>query len=693
MTNYFKKFPKLIFYSFLCSIVVYIPQALASVDTPRGTLRTGTGYDSSITRFSDMNTFLTSAVDFALNFVAILAIAAIIYGGFLMLTSQGDEEKHQKGIKVVIYSVIGIVLILASYAIVNTVISFGTGTEGVTGTGDGESGNEGDQDCVDDWWNPFDSCDTGSNSSGNGGGGSNSSNGTAGDTDEGSDNSELIGASLQTTTTSGTLPLSIDFNVDGSYDNSSNTTNRTSPAPNDFYWQMGDKTAHMGILVEVEGELMFKPGGNEATMPIISTMDSARCIKITGCETSPKYVENINQASEFYENVANGVPAGSMPADVLAKFQAGVQTVERILESGAYPVLIYGRKKQTVAADTYETLTGENEIPTNTEVIEVLDPGAEGQIVTILNPYGLKLGYIQSHTYREAQNFRPKVMLVNDGNTPFSPTDDLKAYKSILIQASKTNIDLSSTPPTSAYIYEYDPDDPKRVFFRNMSLTADGNDIAELLNGIGGGSTVYPLDSDEFTDSDGDGNPANDNDTFYFEWDFDLDKDTSGDGNPTNDNDYSYSGINEFNVAIINPDTSAQVNFTDTVTVGSPAYTIRVREAGLFNYKEESINSGESIVIPNVDADILYFQLKTSDGRFSPEIKVNMEQARENDEGVVFHGLINEEIFKLYEKDRESVRVKLMVKNLITQDQDSVIRQLQLLDKAIIAPTLLDSTS
>jgi len=228
---------KIIFVSFLFvfSTLLIVQSASASVDYPRGSLKISSQYDSSITRFSDANTFLTSLVDFALKFVAILAIAAIIYGGFLMLTSRGEEEAHKKGIKVVMYSVIGIVVILASYAIVNTVINFGTGTEGVspgTSTNNDDSGIN----LNIDWTGDGDT-----------------TSGVPGNERSGSDDFSKIRAELTVTPNAGTVPMIATFNSEGSYDLSSNPY-----STNDFYWDFDDGSKIMGIIMKSGEKTIFK---------------------------------------------------------------------------------------------------------------------------------------------------------------------------------------------------------------------------------------------------------------------------------------------------------------------------------------------------------------------------------------------------------------------------------------------------
>lgn len=66
-------------------------------------------------------------VNFALSFLGILAVIMVIYGGFLYVTSAGDEGAAGKGKQVILYAIIGIALILVSNALVTTVLTAGDG--------------------------------------------------------------------------------------------------------------------------------------------------------------------------------------------------------------------------------------------------------------------------------------------------------------------------------------------------------------------------------------------------------------------------------------------------------------------------------------------------------------------------------------------------------------------------------------
>lgn len=68
-----------------------------------------------------------------LGFLGFIAVAMVIYGGILYVTSAGEEEKTGKAKKILLYAIIGIVIIFLSFAIVNTVLTgAGTGDETVT---------------------------------------------------------------------------------------------------------------------------------------------------------------------------------------------------------------------------------------------------------------------------------------------------------------------------------------------------------------------------------------------------------------------------------------------------------------------------------------------------------------------------------------------------------------------------------
>lgn len=87
------------------------------------------GYAGSLTQASDAREFVLNVTNFILGFLGLTAVIVIIYGGFVYVTAAGDESKTEKGKKSVTYAIIGILMILASFAIVNTVLQAPSGTD------------------------------------------------------------------------------------------------------------------------------------------------------------------------------------------------------------------------------------------------------------------------------------------------------------------------------------------------------------------------------------------------------------------------------------------------------------------------------------------------------------------------------------------------------------------------------------
>ena len=69
---------------------------------------------------------LRTIINFVLYFLGLVATIMVIYGGFLYITSQGEDTEKAK--KVLMYAAIGIVIILISFALVNTLLTAADGT-------------------------------------------------------------------------------------------------------------------------------------------------------------------------------------------------------------------------------------------------------------------------------------------------------------------------------------------------------------------------------------------------------------------------------------------------------------------------------------------------------------------------------------------------------------------------------------
>lgn len=67
-------------------------------------------------------------VNFFLTFLGLLAVVMVIYGGFLYVGSAGNEESVGQAKKIIMYAAIGILIIIVSFALVNTLLGAGAGT-------------------------------------------------------------------------------------------------------------------------------------------------------------------------------------------------------------------------------------------------------------------------------------------------------------------------------------------------------------------------------------------------------------------------------------------------------------------------------------------------------------------------------------------------------------------------------------
>ncbi len=93
-----------------------VPQGRFSVAEYKGS------FDSSIATNTSIRQYLLRVTNFFLAFVGLLATIMLIYGGFLYITT-GADDGAEKGKKIVLYAAIGILLILLSFALVNTLIT------------------------------------------------------------------------------------------------------------------------------------------------------------------------------------------------------------------------------------------------------------------------------------------------------------------------------------------------------------------------------------------------------------------------------------------------------------------------------------------------------------------------------------------------------------------------------------------
>ncbi len=65
----------------------------------------------------------STAVKVFLGFVGVIALVIVIYGGFQLMTSQGNPEKIDKGRNALLWATIGLVVVFGSYGITRAIFA------------------------------------------------------------------------------------------------------------------------------------------------------------------------------------------------------------------------------------------------------------------------------------------------------------------------------------------------------------------------------------------------------------------------------------------------------------------------------------------------------------------------------------------------------------------------------------------
>lgn len=85
----------------------------------------GTGYVTENINLSDADprTVAMKIVSVLMTFLGIIAVVVILLGGFKWMTAGGNEDKVSEARKLIISGIIGLVIILSAWAIVNFVLT------------------------------------------------------------------------------------------------------------------------------------------------------------------------------------------------------------------------------------------------------------------------------------------------------------------------------------------------------------------------------------------------------------------------------------------------------------------------------------------------------------------------------------------------------------------------------------------
>ncbi len=69
----------------------------------------------------DIRTTAVNIIKYLITFLGIIAVGIMLYGGFIWMTAAGNDDRVGRAKRIIIAGAIGLIVILASYAIVNFV--------------------------------------------------------------------------------------------------------------------------------------------------------------------------------------------------------------------------------------------------------------------------------------------------------------------------------------------------------------------------------------------------------------------------------------------------------------------------------------------------------------------------------------------------------------------------------------------
>lgn len=94
-------------------------------DSGLDTTAAGAGYKTSATQTPEY--FISQIIQIVLSLIGVIFLVLMIYAGFTWMTAAGNEQKAEKAKEIVIESAIGLIIVIAAYAITSFIYNyFGT---------------------------------------------------------------------------------------------------------------------------------------------------------------------------------------------------------------------------------------------------------------------------------------------------------------------------------------------------------------------------------------------------------------------------------------------------------------------------------------------------------------------------------------------------------------------------------------
>jgi hypothetical protein len=113
----------LVFTSVVACAIRVNAQGIKNIDKYVDGFAEGAGYEKSEAGNELINKKVGVVINAFLSILGVIFLFYMIYGGWVYMTAQGAEQKVEESLKIIRMAVIGLIIILASYAISMYVVS------------------------------------------------------------------------------------------------------------------------------------------------------------------------------------------------------------------------------------------------------------------------------------------------------------------------------------------------------------------------------------------------------------------------------------------------------------------------------------------------------------------------------------------------------------------------------------------
>lgn len=111
----------------VCGLVgVFVPTTVGAINVFNGSACSGVSATSDICKAKStdsLKSYVGTIVNIILYILGVVAVIMIIIGGFMYVTSSGDATAVTKAKNTIMFAVVGLVIAILAYAIVNFVIN------------------------------------------------------------------------------------------------------------------------------------------------------------------------------------------------------------------------------------------------------------------------------------------------------------------------------------------------------------------------------------------------------------------------------------------------------------------------------------------------------------------------------------------------------------------------------------------